>query len=244
MTFLLDERSFLSTKRIVFLPLCYHLYSLAEWTAYGTFSVELNYDMDYDQDLFYFCHIHHFMSGRIKLLVNDMPIQAANLPHGPNKYNRPAPSDYDKSCGTYGLEEFRLPHPECPSKFVCDKSSDFAGCIDTMNCFMMVGMTTYADGGNDGDVALFNHQMIPHHLNAVNMAKSLLKTGVLDCSSLTDDTDDCAMENIMREIINNQNYQIQLMYQVLNYDGFPKTNDCVVDVSSPHKLPYPHKLRK
>ena len=108
-----------------------------------------------------------------------------------------------------------------------------------MNCFMMVGMTTYADKGNDGDVALFNHQMIPHHENAVNMAKALLKTGVIHCASLADDTDDCAIENILREIINNQNYQIQLMYEVLKDDGFPKTNDCVVTIKN-----HGHKLRK
>jgi len=167
--------------------------SPAEWTEYGTFSVELNYANEHDGDLFYFCHIHNFMSGRIKLLKNDVPIQQANLPA--IKYTRHEPSDYDKSCGTYGLAPFQLPHPECPSEFVCDKQSDFAGCIDTMNCYMMVGMTTYAGGSNDGDVALFNHQMIPHHLNAVNMAKALLKTEVLDCPSLADDTDDCAMEN-------------------------------------------------
>ena len=201
--------------------------SAAEWTDYGTFSVELNYDKDYSQDLFYFCHIHSQMSGRIKLLKDGKPIQSANLPQ--ITYSHPEPSEYDKSCGTYGLSPFQLPHPECPEAFVCDSSSEFAGCLETMNCYMMVGMTT---GGNEGDVALFNHQMIPHHVNAVNMAKALLKTGSLSCSNLADTTDDCTLEGILWEIVNNQNYQIQQMFEVLSLGMDEPVNDCVVAIHS------------
>ena len=39
-----------------------------------------------------------------------------------------------------------------------------------MNCAMMNGMTTSVKG-SESEVALFLHQMIPHHQNAVNMAK-------------------------------------------------------------------------
>ncbi len=189
--------------------------------------MEIKFDKDYNQDLFYFCHIHNHMSGRIKLLKNGEPVQTANLPD--ITYSHPEPSEYDKSCGTYGLEPFQLPHPECPEAFVCDKSSEFAGCLETMNCYMMVGMTT---GGNEGDIALFNHQMIPHHINAVNMAKALLKTGVLDCPSLVEETDDCTLEGILYDIVNNQNYQIQQMYGVLNSDMKDEANDCVVTINS------------
>ncbi len=168
------------------------------------------------------------MSGRIKLLKNNEPIQASNLPV--ISYSHPEPSDYDKSCGTFGLSSYQLPHPECPEVFVCDKKSQFAVCLESMNCYMMIGMTTYADGGNEGDVALFNYQMIPHHENAVNMAKALLKTGVLECPNLAEETDDCAMEIILREIVTNQNFQIQQMYGVLDAGGFSKTNDCVVEI--------------
>jgi hypothetical protein len=167
------------------------------------------------------------MSGRIKLLKNGKPVQTANLPS--ITYSHPEPSEYDKSCGTYGLEPFQLPHPECPSAFVCDKKSEFAGCLETMNCYMMVGMTT---DGDAGDIALFNHQMIPHHINAVNMAKALLKTGILHCSSLADTTDDCVLEAILWDIVNNQNYQIQQMYDVLSQEKEEKTNDCVVAIHS------------
>lgn len=210
-------------------------HSPGEWIEYGTFYAELNFDIeDYGKDLFYFCHIHQFMSGRIKLLKNDKPIQYQDSPEMP--YVHGYPSEYDRQCGSFGLEEFQLPHPECPHKFICDADSSsnmskFADCIDTQNCFMMTGMTTYVYDEDGGDVALFNHHMIPHHENAVNMAKSLLKLGSLNCSKLTDDTDDCRMETIVREIINNQNYQIQLMKGILERDGFPETNDCTVLVS-------------
>ena len=94
---------------------------------------------------------------------------------------------------------------------------------------MMVGMTT---GGNEGDVALFNHQMIPHHVNAVNMAKALLKTGSLSCSNLADTTDDCTLEGILWDIVNNQNYQIQQMFEVLSLGMDEPVNDCVVAIHS------------
>ena len=66
------------------------------------------------------------------------------------------------------------------------------------------------------------------------MAKALLKTGVLKCERLDHDVveEDCAMENILREIVNNQIYQIQIMYDVLRDGGSPMTNDCVVDVGN------------
>ena len=40
-----------------------------------------------------------------------------------------------------------------------------------MNCAMMSGMTTGVVEGTQSEAALFLHQMIPHHQNAVNMAK-------------------------------------------------------------------------
>ena len=50
---------------------------------------------------------------------------------------------------------------------------------------------------NSDPIVTFIHQMIPHHQNAVNMAKALLKTNTLDAS----DEDDREMENMMWAII-------------------------------------------
>ena len=50
---------------------------------------------------------------------------------------------------------------------------------------------------NSDPIVTFIHQMIPHHQNAVNMAKALLKTNTLDST----DEDDREMENMMWAII-------------------------------------------
>jgi len=222
-------------------PLFFH--PLPEWIGYGKFSVFLKFDDDTDfaQDIFYFCHIHQFMTGRIKLLKDGEPLQKdAALPEIDYEYDQPA--DHDQICGTYGLDGFQLPHEECPEKFVCDVPEDnvelaqFSKCIDSMNCAMMAGMTSSLSGSMD-EIALFLHQMIPHHQNAVNMAKALLKTGKVQCDDLTDEeseqADDCALEVILREIINNQNVQIQSMRAILDAKSYPEENDCKVSMSRP-----------
>ena len=205
-----------------------------EWTEYGDFSVTVKFDdVDYQKDIFYFCHIHQFMTGRIKLLKDGEPLQELNTPQLGYEYD--SPSDYDNECGTFGLEMFQLPHDECPEKFVCDVPAEntdlvqFAGCIDSMNCHMMAGMTTKASTGSRS--ALFLHQMIPHHQNAVNMAKALLKSFDQKCLDLTEESDDCALEIILREIINTQNGQIQTMRAILESKGYPADDDCTVNIS-------------
>ncbi|KAL3786644.1 hypothetical protein HJC23_006840 [Cyclotella cryptica] len=214
---------------------------LTQWIGYGDFSVYLKFgaDSDYDKDLFYFCHIHQYMSGRIKLLKDGTPIQEEDTPEIGYKYD--SPSGHDIDCGTYGLNEFQLPHAECPEKFVCDTEGQAAGlqqfskCIDSMNCAMMAGMSSSVSGDID-ETALFIHQMIPHHQNAVNMAKALIKTGTLQCDDLTDEESeqaaDCAMEVILRSIITGQNAQIQAMRGILEAKKFPPENDCIVEAYS------------
>lgn len=104
-----------------------------------------------------------------------------------------------------------------------------------MNCAMLAGMTSSVSGSAD-ETSLFIHQMIPHHQNAVNMAKALIKTGTLQCDDLTDEESeqaaDCAMEVILRSIITGQNAQIQAMRGILKAKNFPPDNDCVVEASS------------
>ena len=144
------------------------------------------------------------MSGRIKLLKDGQPISRKNRPRLGYSYD--VPGVFDETCGTYGLDNFQLPHPECPSTFVCNagpENQPFASCIDAMNCHMFAGMTTGMS--SQSNVALFIHQMIPHHQNAVNMAKALLMTGDITCEDLTDEEDPlCTMEVILRDIVNGQ----------------------------------------
>merc|ERR1719159_1488246 len=98
---------------------------------------------------------------------------------------------------------------------------------------MMQGMTTNA-GGNPSE--LFLQQMIPHHADAVQMAKSLLKIGELQCDNYEDETAECILDAIAREVITNQNFQIQTMsalYEALTDTVYNETQleniDCIVE---------------
>lgn len=176
--------------------------------------------------------IHQFMAGRIKLLKDGVAVNASDEPA--IEYTYDTPGTFDKECGTFGLDAFQLPNPVCPDRFVCgaeDQDAElqsFADCIDAMDCHMLSGMTTGVVASEE--TALFIHQMIPHHQNAVNMAKTLLKSGKVVCADLTDEDDqDCILERILREIINGQNFQIQLMNGYLDAKGYPETDNCVVN---------------
>ena len=111
--------------------------------------------------------IHEFMSARIKLLKGGVPVNPIDSPPLGYEYDQPGP--FDKKCGTYDLDAFQTPgNSQCPSTFVCgvdeldsQESVQFADCINAMNCHMFAGMTTGVT--DNSPVALFIHQMIPHH---------------------------------------------------------------------------------
>jgi hypothetical protein len=152
-------------------PLFFH--PLGDWQGYGAFITALNFDdEDYDQDLFYFCHIHPGMIGRIKLLDADGDlINPDDTPALPYEYDDI--SEFDFGCGTHNLTDFRDPSTtdQCPDFFVCpgdtEPSTKYAECVEAMNCHMMASMTTNAVGRSE----LFCHQMIPHHENASKCAR-------------------------------------------------------------------------
>jgi len=212
-------------------------YPIAQWTE-KDYTVKLKFNIDDgDSDFFYFCHIHQGMTGRVKLLDSDGDeILSENLPEIGYAYD--TPSEFDLECGTYGIGDSQLPNIECPQTFLCTGESDgtdsdsdleaFEGCINAMDCAMFKGMTsTITDtmAGTD----LFNYQMIPHHRNAVNMAKALLKTGVVVCESTLDtETDACIFEGLLREIINVQNFQIATMQGLLSEASQAEVSDCEV----------------
>lgn len=211
-------------------PLFFH--PLPDWLGYGNFSIQLNFDDEsYDKDIFYFCHIHQFMTGRIKLMKDGEIIAPENDP--PIDYDYDMPGEFDAQCGTYGLEAFQLPNLACPETFVCGATAEnqpFATCIDAMNCHMFAGMSLKS---SDSDIGLFIDNMIPHHENAINMAKTLLITGDTECADLTDDEDPlCAMQTILREIINGQNAQIQGMRAIKDALSLPDATNCVMEIVS------------
>jgi len=210
-----------------------YFYPLYDWLG-ADYKVALLYpeDNDYEADFFYFCHIHEFMTGRIKFIDSDgNPIQQKNFPKLGYEYEKPGP--YDQSCGTSGLEHFQLPNKQCPEKFVCNKPDGavgkFAECVDSMNCAMLAGMTSNVN--YDDAIGLFNHQMIPHHQNAVNMCKALLNSGEADCDDLANEDDPACITNVIcQEIINVQNAQIQTMRGVLEGLNLSPSDDCLIEI--------------
>lgn len=139
------------------------------------------------------------MAGRIKLTQNGVLVKNEDVP--PLGYDYDEPGPFDQQCGTFGLDDFQLPNSQCPHEFVCNpppETKPFADCIEAMNCNMFAGMTTQLSSGSE--IALFVHQMVPHHQNAVNMAKTLLMTGQVPCADLTNDEDPaCVLQVILRE---------------------------------------------
>jgi hypothetical protein len=232
-----------------------------------TLPLDFNINGNVNQDLFYFCHIHRYFGGRIKLFKDGVMLNPDDLPILTRK--PPPPSDYDVECGTYGLVvvnveeeaasgpsssfatgsdgtwthsmigDYRTPfHPQCPHAFVCETGkSKFASCLEAINCHMFNGMTTNAKYDAR---ALFLHQMIPHHQNAVNMAKSLLytnsnKLGYLVCPTADPSSEEeeevtvdtlCTMVNLLTSMISSQNSQIQTMRQLLENGGYPEFDIC------------------
>jgi len=224
---------------------------IGDWKSYGTYQTLLHFDNDeFDQDFFYFCHVHSGMSGRVKLTDADGKMKnAENTPALPYDYNKV--SAYDAGCGTYALDEYQLDKQvgQCPKTFVCGaESKAYPSCIDSMNCAMLDGMTTAYGGDSLGeqannDVILFLRQMIPHHKNAVNMAKGLLKTG-LSCGTGPveeggDVTPECYLTDITYSIVNTQNKQIQIMEGIMgNMPGSPSlVSDCDYTMADGDKSP-------
>jgi hypothetical protein len=192
--------------------------------------------------------IHAGMSGRIKLLTNGAPINSEDTPELPASYVAETTAELDQKCGTYRLADFALPHSSCPETFVCDISDksanvqQYSECLNAMNCAMFHDMTTSVTANSE--VALFIHQMIPHHENAVNMAKALLKLNVTPCDDFTEDNPSCFMNRLLREIIASQNAQILEMRGILERKSIALVPDgCDTQVQA-MKTGGDHFLRK
>lgn len=215
-------------------PLFFHPFG--DWQGYGPFVTALNFDVTFDKDIFYFCHVHAGMSARIKLLDADgNMLNAEDTPEIP--YDYATIDEFDYECGTYNLTDFADPGTmdTCPDIFVCEDGiepeTQYAKCVQAMNCHMMASMTTNAEGQS----ALFCHQMIPHHQNAVNMAKSLLHTHDVICDAggpVEEGSEvswECELSPILHDIINVQNSQIIDMRDALDQLGAGEYANCEVD---------------
>jgi hypothetical protein len=188
-------------------------YPLEEWKAYG-FRVALT--VPDVQKFYYFCHIHAKMSAEI--IVDDAS-ENAPMPtrHDDFFVAPPHISEFDSTCGTVGISDFSPEHQTCSGKhFLCGEglADPFNKCLQAIDCKMHHDMAVSTD---TDPVHTFMRQMIPHHANAVSMAKTLLKH-----ANVNDDVKALAMA-----IINVQNHQIQDMEGYLGsaYDATKKCYD-------------------
>merc|ERR1719401_2798718 len=177
--------------------------------------------------------------GRIKLIKSDgSKASETDTPDIPYDYS--CVSSFDRTCGTFDLDRFQPSKNDMCPDFICYEGAGTIGeqvkCINAMDCAMLVGMTVnYGDEGKDSrmnDVILFLREMIPHHQNAVNMAKNLLTTGEVDCntSGPVEEGESvstaCLLDPIVRGIINTQNKQIQVMRGLLDAFNVPELKQC------------------
>jgi hypothetical protein len=197
----------------------------------GNFEVDVQITDAATKEFFYFCHIHIGMSGRAIVYENGVPKTDPITPI-PYEYdfNTELYTDFDRECGTFNAAQYS--GDACPGKvFLCRDGQDVMGqsptqfeqCFDAIDCAMHVEMRVNV-GANA--MTTFINQMIPHHRNAVNMAKIILKTNPVELDLPTGYGDEGELRTMMWEIINNQNAQITLMQNWLRDNGFPATDTC------------------
>jgi len=159
------------------------------------------------KEFFYFCHIHSGMSGLIQVTN---PAEDANKlvqKFDPRQYYMQA-DKFDTSCGTSEVSQYHTNKEKyCPGQnFLCEhQNKKFSSCMEAIGCKMNYEMRVEEDSN---PLVVFMDQMIPHHVNAVNMAKIALKHAK---DAVGYDDDDLDVPALLRDIINKQNEQIQEM---------------------------------
>jgi len=152
------------------------------------------------------------MSGRI--IINGEPTENEE-PYYPIVKR----TDVDTVCGTTGLS---MEFTTWNHRFLCGSlKKTFEKCVQSIDYKMSSDMRYFSSKDNDDPVALFCEQMIPHHQNAVNMAKSLMKLHPEEVAAVDD------FGGLLMDIVNGQNYQIHQFRAYL--EGDPSERFCKRD---------------
>jgi len=194
----------------------------SDWVQ-SSYRVELDItqdlaDMSHGGVIFYFCRIHSKMSGRI-IIKNTDGTQATGKPGEkvPSLYTPDLMVGFDKECGTWGLGPYEPNVGElaCDDmEFICGEVNTlFEMCIQAMDCAMHHQMRTMDYKLHQDPVATFMHQMIPHHMNAVNMGRLMLKT--MDATTIQAS----GLEDTIYSVINSQMYQMHFFRKYLGTTG-------------------------
>ena len=200
---------------------CYEpefFYPRGDWMS-KTYSAELTITPDVAAAsnggvLYYFCHIHSKMSGKI-IIKNEDGSDYSNGTDELPLYDPIVKDAFDKSCGTSHASKYADGgEKECKIDFFAgERDTTFEKCLHAVDCQMHYEMYSEAEP-NESNIVLFMQQMIPHHENAVNMAKLLLKQSTQEELDAVED-----LEDILHDIINTQNFQIHQFRNYLNPDG-------------------------
>lgn len=146
--------------------------------------------------IYYYSRSHSKTSGKIRIVGGAAPFGAELFEYTPS-----TASTFDTLCGTYDTSPYRPELGVCAAQgtLLCDTiDTPFESCMAALNCKMKTEM--HVGAANAAPVTTFLQQMIPHHANAINMARVLLKT--IDLSS------DPFVEGMMNDIICGQTAQV------------------------------------
>ena len=126
--------------------------------------------------IYYFCHIHSKMSGKI-IIKQAGGAAYTNAKAEKALYPTTTLTDFDKACGTAEVGLYGDGASKCPERYVCGAiDTNFEKCLQAIDCKMNREMKSATNSAHSTHpMALFAQQMIPHHINAVNMAKILLQ---------------------------------------------------------------------
>lgn len=103
----------------------------------------------------------------------------------------------------------------CNERFVCGAlDTEFERCLQAIDCQMSREMKDGTAPDSTDPVAVFMQQMIPHHVNAIQMSKLILKQ--VSPPAITAALDDDGMTDVLIGIISVQNYHI---HKFRNYLG-------------------------
>lgn len=184
------------------------------------------------EKMFYFCHIHSGMSGMVHVVDSNIDLVKNKLVQKFNNesyYNQH--TDFDSICGTSEVASFNHDADKyCPNmNFLCHNNHNpiFSMCMEAIDCKMNYEMRVEE---HKNPLVVFMHQMIPHHQNAVNMARIALKHTV---ESEGYDDPELDVPALLRDIINTQNMQIQDMENWLDSYGHESPQHCSRIFKSP-----------
>jgi len=211
---------------------CYEpefFYPRGDWMA-KSYTAELTItqamaDRSHGGVIYYFCHIHSKMSGKIIIQNADgSPVTQADgtalaNPTPFDLYEPTVPTGVDVTCGTSGLEPYSGGGASaCAQRFLCGTlDTEFEQCLQAIDCKMNKEMKSDTSADHGSKVAVFMQQMIPHHENAVNMAKLLLKQ--VPAATIANALDGDLI-HIVHGIINTQNFQIHQFRNFLGGSGY------------------------